>query len=71
MIRVNAGDGLPVRASPARVSARLDRRRFARDLEHWQRLFERCLRSVVLEPFSVQACGVALRNLVCFKGRPR
>jgi len=71
MIRVNSGDGLPVRASPARASARLDRRRFARDLERWQGLFEHCLRSVVLGPFRVEACGVALGNLVCFKGRPR
>jgi SAM-dependent methyltransferase len=62
---------LPNRRSVSQVLARADRGGFPRPLEAWARLFRDVFDEVVLEPFCVSRLGVALWEMVYFKGRAR
>jgi SAM-dependent methyltransferase len=64
-----------VRPTKGIIAARLagwDRGSFARSLEHWQSLLESTFDPVLIQPYSVGVYGIALWNMVYFKGsRPR
>ena len=62
---------LPDEPGLPRYLALNDRGDFSRPLPQWKRLFEETYQTVVLEPFQVRMLGVALWQLVYFKGRPR
>ncbi|UCF18874.1 MAG: class I SAM-dependent methyltransferase [Gemmatimonadota bacterium] len=62
---------LPRRASLARMLARWDRGRYARDVEEWRSLFFEFFEPVVFEPYPLGALGVVLWNMVYFKGRAK
>lgn len=62
---------LPHHASVGRLLARWDRGDYARPLEAWQALFTEPFEPVVMEPYALGLPGVALWNMVYFKGRRR
>lgn len=55
----------------AKRLARWDRGRFARPQSEWEELFSRHFEPVVVEPYRLSACGVALWHMIYFKGRAR
>lgn len=48
-----------------------DRGHYAKPLEEWREIFELVLEPVVVEPFALKAAGVALWEMVYFKGKRR
>jgi SAM-dependent methyltransferase len=62
---------LPKRTSIPRFLAKADRGEFPRPLEEWREILTQSFESVVFEPYSVGAGGVALWDFVYFKGRVR
>ncbi len=62
---------LPKDRTLARLLARWDRGKFARRLEEWRELFTGSFEPVVLEPFVLSGLGLALWEMVYFKGRAR
>jgi SAM-dependent methyltransferase len=62
---------LPERYCVAQMLARADRGDYPRSLKAWRQLFGDVFDEVVFEPYSVRRCGVALWNMVYFKGRAR
>lgn len=62
---------LPERVSIGRVLARLDRGEFPRPLDDWHRLFTQAFEPVVFEPYPLGSLGLALWQMVYFKGRAR
>ncbi len=62
---------LPRRTSVARLLARADRGDYPRPLEAWRELFGEAFEEIVFEPYVVARCGVALWEMVYFKGRGR
>ena len=62
---------MPQVRSVARALARWDRGQFARRLDEWQGLFSEFFEPVLIEPYAVTAAGVAIWNMVYFKGRRR
>ena len=62
---------LPAEAGIASLLARADRGRFSRSLEHWRALCEDLFEPVVFEPYTLRGLGIALWNMVYFKGRAR
>ncbi len=62
---------LPEDPSVARTLALNDRGDYPRSLEAWRLLFERQFETVMFEPYPISLGGVALWNMVYFKGRVR
>ncbi len=62
---------LPERASPARILARMDRGDHPRHVQEWMRLLSRHFEGEVFEPYDLGFMGVALWQMVYFKGRTR
>jgi len=62
---------MPETFSISQLLARWDRGNFARPLEKWRNIFLQNFDVVVFEPFSVGAFGIALWNMVYFKGKGR
>ncbi len=62
---------LPEEPSIARWLARSDRGDYPRALDEWKRLFTRRYDTVIFEPYSLGKAGVALWNMVYFKGRTK
>jgi SAM-dependent methyltransferase len=62
---------LPARPSVSRLLARADRGDFPRPLEEWRDLFTDAFEPVVFQPYPLGVAGVALWNMVYFKGRAR
>ena len=62
---------LPDTPSPARLLARLDRGDYPRPLDEWQRLFEESFTQVVWKPYPLGPLGIALWQMVYFKGKRR
>ena len=62
---------LPRRTSIARLLALADRGDYPRPREAWRDLFGEVFEEVVFEPYVVGRCGVALWEMVYFKGRRR
>jgi SAM-dependent methyltransferase len=62
---------LPDHMSVARLLAHWDRGDYARPLESWRTLFTERFEPVVMEAFVLGLPGVALWNMVYFKGRRR
>ena len=65
---------LPARPSLARMLARLDRGDYPRPLSGWRKLLTQSFAPVVCEPFPLggwDRVGLALWNMVYFKGRPK
>jgi SAM-dependent methyltransferase len=62
---------LPERASIARWLAVHDRGDFARPLARWKELFCESFEPEIFEPYALSLCGVALWQMVYFRGRPR
>lgn len=62
---------MPPRLSVARVLARADRGDFPRPVGDWRTLFGEFFEPVVFEPYPLGALGVALWQMVYFKGRRR
>jgi len=62
---------LPARPSIARLLSRLDRGEFPRPLEEWRQIFGDIFEPFVFEPFELTGWGVALWEMVYFKGRAR
>ena len=62
---------LPEKPSIARMLAQCDRGNFPRSLEGWQGAFEEYFDTVIFEPYSLTALGIALWNMVYFKGRAK
>lgn len=61
----------PARRGIARWLARHDRGHFARPLAAWRKLFADAFHIELFEPYSVSVLGIALWEMVYFKGRPR
>ena len=62
---------LPERRSIARFLARMDRGEFARSLDEWQEILSRVFEPVVFEPYTLNAFGATLWNMIYFKGRKK
>jgi ubiquinone/menaquinone biosynthesis C-methylase UbiE len=62
---------MPEDPSVSRLLARWDRGKFARPLEEWRTIFHQLFEPVVFEPYRVIGAGVALWNMVYFKGRSK
>jgi SAM-dependent methyltransferase len=62
---------LPEEKGLPRYLALNDRGDFGRPLSVWRELFEAHFQSIIFEPFVVKLVGVALWQLVYFKGRPK
>jgi SAM-dependent methyltransferase len=62
---------MPAAPGVARFLARQDRGEFPRPLDSWRTLFEASFDTVTFEPYRLSLAGVALWNMVYFKGRPR
>jgi SAM-dependent methyltransferase len=62
---------LPSGRSVARRLALWDRGDYPRPLGDWQRLFNEHFEPAVVEPYQLKLPGVALWNMVYFKGSPR
>jgi SAM-dependent methyltransferase len=62
---------LPAEAGVARLLARADRGRFSRSLEHWRALCGELFEPVVFEPYVLRGFGIALWNMIYFKGRAK
>jgi SAM-dependent methyltransferase len=62
---------LPAEPSAARFLARNDRGAFARVTSRWQSMFEDVFRAAVFEPYRLTLGGVALWQMVYFKGGPK
>lgn len=62
---------LPSERGVARLLATLDRGDYARPLSDWNALFRQSFQPVAVEPYQLQAFGVALWNMVYLKGRAR
>ena len=62
---------LPERPSIARALARADRGDFPRPLAAWRTLFTEHFKPIVFEPYVLGDFGVALWNMVYFKGKPK
>ena len=62
---------LPERRSIARFLARMDRGEFARSLDEWQEILSRAFEPVVFEPYTLNAFGATLWNMIYFKGRKK
>ena len=62
---------LPDHMSVGRLLAHWDRGHYARPLDTWRTLFTEHFEPVVLEPYPLGMAGVALWNMVYFKGRGR
>jgi SAM-dependent methyltransferase len=62
---------LPPHASIASLLAYCDRGKFARPAEEWQRMFCDAFEQVRFDAYRVSACGLALWNMVYFKGRAK
>jgi SAM-dependent methyltransferase len=62
---------LPQSASVARFLARADRGKFPRPLEEWRQIFHEAFTPVVFEIYHLGALGVALWNMVYFKGQAK
>jgi SAM-dependent methyltransferase len=62
---------LPQRPGIARTLARWDRGQYARPLEQWRSLFGEFFEEVVFEPYAIRVAGVALWELLYFKGARR
>jgi SAM-dependent methyltransferase len=60
---------LPQRRSVSHLLARLDRGDYPRPLEKWRGLFQDVFEELVFEPYVVGRCGVALWDMIYFKGR--
>jgi SAM-dependent methyltransferase len=59
---------LPEHHGLSHLLARWDRGNFPRPLDEWKTLFEQHFCTVVFEPFSVVHLGVAIMDMVYFKG---
>jgi SAM-dependent methyltransferase len=62
---------LPERRSIAWFLARMDRGEFPRLLNEWWELLSAAFEPLVFEPYTLNACGATLWNMVYFKGRKR
>jgi len=62
---------LPKDRALARLLARWDRGKFSRPLEEWRELFTGIFEPVVFEPFVLTSLGLALWEVVYFKGRTK
>jgi len=62
---------LPDSPSPARLLARMDRGDYPRPLPAWRELLGRWFEPDVFEPYALGAGGVALWQMVYFRGRRR
>ena len=62
---------LPDAPTPARLLARLDRGDYPRPLPAWRELLGWHFEPDVFEPYDLGAAGVALWNMVYFRGRRR
>lgn len=62
---------LPERKSLAHLLARLDRGDYPRPLAQWRQLFGNVFEEQVFEPYVVGRLGIALWQMVYFKGRAR
>jgi SAM-dependent methyltransferase len=62
---------LPAEPGMARLLARADRGHFSRSLEHWRALCEDLFEPVVFEPYELRGFGIALWNMIYFKGRAK
>jgi len=62
---------LPKNAGIPRWLAEHDRGKFPRTLSTWRDLFEDKLQTVIFEPFPIRHFGVAIMDLVYFKGRKK
>ena len=62
---------MPEDPSVSRLLARWDRGKFARPLEEWHTIFNQVFEPVVFEPYPLTGAGVALWNMVYFKGRSK
>jgi len=62
---------LPPRLSPARVLAKLDRGDYPRPFAEWQSLFSADFEPLVCQPHPIGALGIALWDMIYFKGRLR
>lgn len=60
---------LPAERSLAYLLAKKDRGKFARPVEHWEKLFSTYFNILVFEEYPVKFCGVVLWNMIYFKGR--
>lgn len=61
----------PSRPGVARLLSAWDRGEYPRPLEEWRRLFGELYEPVVFQPYPLRVFGVALWNMVYFKGRGR
>lgn len=59
---------LPQRASLSRRLARWDRGEYPRPIEDWRALFSESFVPCVFEPYVLGAAGIALWNMIYFKG---
>jgi trans-aconitate methyltransferase len=62
---------LPPRPSISRFLALADRGDYPRPLEDWREIFTQSFETIVFEPYVLDLGGVALWNMVYFKGRAR
>ncbi|HUZ47209.1 MAG TPA: class I SAM-dependent methyltransferase [Terriglobia bacterium] len=62
---------LPERPSVARFLARRDRGKFVRTIDEWLNIVERTFEPVKVERYDLKSCGMALWNMIYFKGRSR
>ncbi len=62
---------LPERTSVARCLARLDRGQYPRPLDDWRSLLSEVFRPALCQTYVLDGLGVALWNMVYFKGQPR
>ncbi len=62
---------LPAEMSVARALARLDRGDFPRSMEACRELFAERFEPVVVEAFALEVLGLAMWQMIYFKGKPR
>ena len=62
---------LPKRISLSQALARLDRGDYPRPLDEWHQLFGEVFEELVFEPYVVGRLGIAMWEMVYFKGRAR
>jgi len=62
---------LPQDHSLARLLAHWDRGKFARPLEEWRRIFSELFEPILFKPYVLSSMGMALWNMVYFKGRSK